>query len=387
MHSPRHARRRRSRQAGHRPGQLAVLVVLLGLVLAACNGAADTTELTTEPDDTLAAEETDEPEADSEEAPEAEPGESVTVSIADHLPEGHVGSEQGAKFFMDRVVELTGGQVEFEYFPSGQMGSAGDMLTLVEAGTVDIGLVSPTHFDARMPLSGIFALPGLFTSAEQATAAYLEVLEEDGSPLRQVDFENNDLVPLVHVVLDPYQVTSVFPVQSVNDLAGRLVRSGTAAQEILLQQIGASPVSITGPETYEALERGTLEATLFAIGTIRSYALNEVAQYNTVNAPTGAAILGYSMRRSAFDDLPPNVQDAFLQAATEASENLSRAFDEESRQGIDELEGLEWYEFDEEELREWEEASRPVWDEWTSQLEAQGHPASEVLERILAIIG
>lgn len=315
---------------------------------------------------------------------DADPQETVTLTVADHLPESHVGSVEGARYFMDLVNEKTGDAVEWEYFPTGQLGSAADMLSLVEAGTTDIGLISPTHFDARMPLSGIFALPGLFSSAEEATSSYVSVLNADGSDLRGIDFEENNLVPLVHVVLDPYQITSTDPVQSIEDLSGKLVRSGTAAQEILLNNIGAEPVSITGPETYEALERGTLDATLFPVGTIESYALEEVAPYTTTNAPTGAAILGYSMRRAKFDELPSDIQDALIEAGVEASHHLSQAFDEETSATIDRLSSMEWYEFSDEELTAWEEAAQPVWDEWIEELEDRDLPGQAVLDQLLA---
>lgn len=311
----------------------------------------------------------------------------VMLTIADHLPESHVGSEEGATYFMDRVTELTDGAVEWEYFPNGQLGSAADMLSLVESGTTDIGLISPTHFDARMPLSGIFALPGLFVSAEQATDAYVSVLETEDSELRSTDFTDNDLVPLVHVVLDPYQITSTQPVQSVEDLEGLLVRSGTAAQEILLQQVGAEPVSITAPETYEALERGTLQATLFPVGTIESYGLQEVAPYTTRNAPTGAAILGYSMRAATFESLDGTVQDALLQAGADTSAHLARAFDQESQAAAERLSAMKWYEFSEEQLSNWQEVAKPVWDEWIAELESRGLPGQAVLDQIVAHLG
>src|SRR3546814_3858912 len=56
------------------------------------------------------------------------------LRVADSLPVGHFFAESGTKFWMAEVKRLTGGKVDFEYFPSEQLGKAKDMLTLTQTG-------------------------------------------------------------------------------------------------------------------------------------------------------------------------------------------------------------------------------------------------------------
>src|SRR3546814_15988729 len=65
--------------------------------------------------------------------------------VADSLPVGHFFAESGTKFWMAEVKRLTGGKVDFEYFPSEQLGKAKDMLPLTQTGVADVGYVVPSY--------------------------------------------------------------------------------------------------------------------------------------------------------------------------------------------------------------------------------------------------
>ena len=63
----------------------------------------------------------------------------VTLKVADTFPPGHYIVETGTTYWMDRVTELTDGEVKFQYFGAGQLGSLRDMFSMVQTGVVDIG--------------------------------------------------------------------------------------------------------------------------------------------------------------------------------------------------------------------------------------------------------
>ena len=306
----------------------------------------------------------------------------ITITMADHVPETSLAVVAGTKVFMARVGELTGGAVTFQYFPNGQLGGAKDAMTLVQSGAVQIAMIAPTSNDAKMPLSGIFALPGLYDSAEAATVDYLDLLANKESSLIKADYDANNLIPLVHTVLDPYQVTSKFEVTGVDSLKGKKIRNGSAGQGVLLSEIGATAVSVSGPETYEALDRGGLDGTLLSVGTIESYSLEEVATHNTVNLPLGSAIIGYSIRRDVFEGLEPGVQEALLTAAREVSLSLAKAFDTQKAEAQARLSNIKWVEYSDAELEQWSTVLGSVQERWVADLQARGLGAQEFMHFI-----
>ena len=79
----------------------------------------------------------------------------VTLKVADTFPPGHYIVETGTTYWMDRVTELTDGEIKFQYFGAGQLGSLRDMFSMVQTGVVDIGYVPPAYNGGTMPLAGV----------------------------------------------------------------------------------------------------------------------------------------------------------------------------------------------------------------------------------------
>ncbi len=104
----------------------------------------------------------------------------VTLRVADSLPVGHYAVEQGIKPWMDEVTKASGGAVAFQHFPAEQLGKAKDLLALTRSGVADIGYVRPAYVSEKMPLSAVVELPGAYTSACAATAAYWRLAREGG---------------------------------------------------------------------------------------------------------------------------------------------------------------------------------------------------------------
>jgi TRAP-type C4-dicarboxylate transport system substrate-binding protein len=105
--------------------------------------------------------------------------EPLKLKIADNLPPSHFLANYATHFFMDEVTKRTGGQVTFDYYPSEQLGKAGDILSLTQSGVTDIGLVTPSVVSQKMPLSSIAEQPGSFSTSCQGTLAYF-ALARDG---------------------------------------------------------------------------------------------------------------------------------------------------------------------------------------------------------------
>ena len=104
-------------------------------------------------------------------------GSKVTLRVADHYPTNASTANYTIKFFMDTVRQASGGSVDFEYYPSEQLGKARDMLALTQQGVTDIGFVAPAYVSDKMPLSAVAELPGTYTGSCQAVDGILEACQ------------------------------------------------------------------------------------------------------------------------------------------------------------------------------------------------------------------
>src|SRR5690606_34751973 len=85
--------------------------------------------------------------------------ENVVLRVATGLSPQHAFWEGGIVPWMDRVEELTDGQVEFESFTSGELVAVPDEGEAVLNGTVDLAIVLPVYEPDQYPMAEITMLP------------------------------------------------------------------------------------------------------------------------------------------------------------------------------------------------------------------------------------
>lgn len=304
--------------------------------------------------------------------------EKIVLKFADYFPDTHFMSVNGTQAWMEKVEELTDGQVEIKHYPGEQLGKGADTLDLVKTGAADMGNVSQGYVSGSMPLSSVVSLPGLMDSIYQVSMASYEVVSS--SPVLEEDFLSNDVRPIFAYGSSSYEFwTTKDPIKRVSDLKGKKIRTSGGAANKHIESLGAVPASISAPEQYEALERNTIDGTLFTIDSIPSYNLNEVVNYSTVGAGGGPNLGMIFINEDVWSSLPEDVQDSMLEATDIVLEELGEKVEEQSEKTLEEYESngeIEFIEVDEEEFKE---AASPVIDDWVKTNEARGLPAEETL--------
>lgn len=177
-------------------------------------------------------------------------------------------------------------------------------------GRVDLAYTLPVYDPAEFPaanalgdaLAGVSPSPFVGEMIANATAADVSW----GTPAIVEEYESEGLTPLVPVVASGgyYSVCGEKGVAK-SDWQGRQVRIASKTQGETIDSIGASPVSIAYPETYEALQRGTVDCTLAQLVPSAEGGIFEVAPnvgYMTETSfprSPGAMVAG-----SKFEQLP-----------------------------------------------------------------------------------
>lgn len=311
--------------------------------------------------------------------------EKVTLKLADTLPTTHYLSVEGARWFMARATELSGGRLKFEYFPSEQLGKARDLLRLVQTGVTDIAYVTPSYVSDKMPLSGVAELPLLVTSACQGTHAFY-AMAHDGT-LAKREFATNGVLPLMAWSIGPYNISTRKPaLSSLDDLRGLKIRGSGGTWDLTLRAIGAVPVNFPPPEVREALERGTIDGSVGPAISLKPYDLLSVTHSSTRGLSFGSIAFTYSMGLRRFRALPPDLQAALTQAGREADEHLCRYIDEHEAQAQTEAAaaGMTFWTIQGEQKDKIDALLRPVIDQWARDLEARNLPGTALVAEFKA---
>ncbi len=312
----------------------------------------------------------------------------VIFKVADIFPTTHYILLEGTQKWMDKAVELSNGRIEFQYFPAQQLGKAKDIMSLTSAGVADIGVIIPAYVPEKLPLSAAGELPGMFNTACSGSQALAE-LTKPGGILYEQEFKPQGFHVLYTNMLAPYTVmTSEKELNSYKDLAGlKLYASGDAKHETLTK-LGATPIRLSGPEIFEAVQRGTLDGAMLAYIGLPPYSLDELMKYGLTGVNLGSTTVTYGMTSKKWNSLDKEIQDALTEAAAFAGNALCSYSDRMNSEALEALKGggAKIHVIEGEEAAALNKELEPVITNWTSVLEERGKPAKEVIEQFRSAV-
>lgn len=135
----------------------------------------------------------------------AAPGLAVEkLIITTNVPPQHWASTQGAEPFMACVKKASNGDIDFNYFPSGQLQNFNNSLDVVNNGLAQISYLVISALSGKMPVTGITMLPALGNNVVEMTKATRKVIDAEG-PYKK-EFADNKVRPLLINVFPPYQM-------------------------------------------------------------------------------------------------------------------------------------------------------------------------------------
>jgi tripartite ATP-independent transporter DctP family solute receptor len=234
----------------------------------------------------------------------------------------HVG--KGATHFVNRAKELTNGQVNVLLFPNSGLGSEQQALEGMQAGTVDMGLI--TVFTNAVKVGVVLDLPFLFRDV----AHWKKSVE--GPPGRAIA----ETAPAAGVrILAWYlggwrDVYGSRAIKSVDDFKGLKIRTQQAVALVeFFKAVGAIPTPIAWPETYLALQQKTVDAAETALWAMYDAKQYEVAKFavETHHAQSNIPVM---MSEQKWKTLSPEIRQALVKAAMESADVQQKAYQQEA---------------------------------------------------------
>ncbi|MFA5664758.1 MAG: TRAP transporter substrate-binding protein DctP [Burkholderiaceae bacterium] len=312
----------------------------------------------------------------------AHAADTTVLRMADSLPNGSFIYKLVAKPFMDEVEKRTDGKVTFKYFPSQQLGKAKDMLKLTQTGMADIGYVGPGYIQDKMPLSQVFELPGAFSDDScQGFTAFWD-MTHDGGYLQVNEWDPNGVIPILSLITRHHiYISNSKPINTLDDLKGLKLRSSGGAMASTMQEMGLVPVNISAPETYESMQRGTVDGAFYPAQSAFDYGLTDLIKSGTTSRHVAGVVLTYAISKDAWNKLDPETQQIILDVGREISTTSCRGFDAAEQDAIERMsaQGIKKIHFDEADGKRIDEAFERSSQAWAKSLDERGKPGSDTL--------
>ncbi len=231
---------------------------------------------------------------------------------------GHVappfhGQAKGIDAFAAYVKEKTGGKIDIATFPSGQLGGERSMAEQVQSGTLQIAAITTAVLQNFVPQAAILDMPFIFPDRKTAYATL------DDPEVQKKIFSYFPAKGFIAIGWTENEfrdfTNNRHPVHTPADIKGLKVRVMNSPVYLdTFRQLGASPVAIPFPETYNALQTGVIDAQENPLLTSILMKFTEVTKYvtKTRHCLTECIII---VSTDYWDTLSKNERKIFRQAA------------------------------------------------------------------------
>ncbi|MCC7184300.1 MAG: TRAP transporter substrate-binding protein DctP [Rhodocyclaceae bacterium] len=287
--------------------------------------------------------------------------------------------------WMEQVTKATHGEVQFEVYPSEQLGKAKDMMSLVQSGVADFALFVPSYVSEKMPLTAVLELPGMSANACQGMNIYAKLAREGGF-LAQREYGPQGVRVLIPISAAPYRLmSSKKSIETLKDIEGMKVRVLAGAMELTMQRLKAVGIKMPGPELHQALSRGTLDGVIFSYGAIVSPSYLLPARFVTTDS-FGSAVLALITSEKRWKEIPDPVKKIMLEAAEVSSQRICKGIDKEEDDALEKLKrnGVTVVKWSDADKKEMEAKIASVTADWAAETDKRGKPGTEAVKAALA---
>jgi len=288
------------------------------------------------------------------------------------------------KSWADGIESESEGRIEVEIYPGGTLSKPPAQYDAVINRIADVTATVQGYTANRFPLTQLVELPGIVKTAEQGSCI-IQSLYDEGL----IDHEYEQTHPVFLFTHGQGHLhTSETPIRKPSDLEGLRIRRPTQVVASLLEELGAAPVGMPAPQSYQSMQRGVIDGVALPWEGVFSFRINELANHHT---EIGLYSLSFvvTMNKQIYNSMPKDLQQVidnnsgmkFAKRAGQMFDKvdaLGRADAVEAGHEVITLENVT-------ENEAWKPVLESAIENYLQGLEDQGLPAREVYERTVEL--
>ena len=274
------------------------------------------------------------------------------------------------------IEKRTNGAVKIQMFPGATLTPADQCYDGVVKGISDVGMTVVSYVKGRFPLSEVIDLPLGYKSAKQATTLANVYLEK----FKPKEFDDVKMMYLHSH--GPGLVNTKKPVTKLEEMKGLKIR-GTGTTAKVVKALGATPVAMPMPETYDAVSKGVADGFVAPIEALKGWKLAEVVNATTLDYGAAYGLLFcVAMNKKKWDSLPKDVQATIEKINKEWIVKSGDLWDKIDKEGKEFTlaKGNKIIQLSKEEDARWAAAVKPVLEEYVQATKAKNLPGEEALK-------
>lgn len=311
--------------------------------------------------------------------------ETITLKVATSFPPTSATNEIFAVPWMEKVTERTNGRVQFEFYPSGQLGKGGDMLSLTRNGTTDLAMVAANYTPDTMPITNmLLGMPGLYGSAIQGANAYLDLLDQN-EELVELEFSRHGVRFLGTSTGPTFLLwTKNKEVRSPEDIKNLKIRSSGGVTTDFLLHAGAVPITMEINDVFEGVERNVVGGLVLNADNIPIYGLEDTINHGIQEVGFSSTFVNLIINEKTFQKLPDDVKEVLIEVGREQSINVGKEYSARESSNLEKMSANgKMTELTAEEKSEWENLFEEFRQSWIAENKDSTIPFDEMLEAFI----
>lgn len=284
------------------------------------------------------------------------------------------------------VKQRTNGRIEIRIFWANSLVHAKEALEAVQVGTSDMADLAIGYYADKLKLLQVAALPFSVSDPVKQRDGVLRVL-------KAVPEVRAELAKFGHVILAltataSYQLPSHKPINDLAELKGKKVGTFGRIVPKVMKASGAIPVSVSGGEMYEALQRGTIDARVLSYEASQRFKLYEVVKFiSQVNLGALAGINTLTINKNKWDKLSAEDRKIILEEGAKVGEWEAQAMKDDEVKFKDFLrnKGVTIVDFSSDDREKWKHlpAVQSISTDWVASMDKAGLPGKKTLAAFL----
>lgn len=280
---------------------------------------------------------------------------------------------------IEERTQTTSVSLQPQVFPDGQLYTDAQLPDALSTGGVHIGQLNLGFMAGRdAEALRIWALPFLYSSWQAAFAAedspaYRELFQ------RQLRLYDQEL--LGFAAYGSVEIYANRPIRLPEDVKALRIRSFGLDSTEYLNDIGASPLTMSSQEIYQAMQRGTIDSFSSGPSSVLTRSLFEVSPHGT---NLGLSRLSFAVTASSiwWESLPQDVQTAVSEAAAIAQTTAREKMLADSEAELEALraKGVEIADPTAEEIAAWQASAAPRVAAYRAKIGAAADPVLAAVE-------
>lgn len=270
----------------------------------------------------------------------------------------------GIDLFAEEVEKRSEGRIQFDIYYSNQLVPQGNLLDAIASGTIDMG-GHGSYWGDMIPTNDVFWLPYISDGEEELMHL---VRDTEVGEIFEQNLEEYGVKPLFYWPSSANSFMTNQEIRVPEDLNGTMMRLPTGLWLTWFQELGIAPANVAASEIYEALQRGTMDGTIYPYYTLDTNNYHEVVDYATYPPVIDPVMTFTTISLDKWNTLPEDLQQIMLDVGEEMEGKAIEASKAQTKDSLQiaEEKDVTVTHFSDEEWQRFRDSSDVVWDEFAS---------------------